>query len=109
MRQIILSLVGLSLAFGAPEAYAAGIAPSSAAIEIASGQRSGHVVHDLGLLPPPANTDNPTPGSASASKMNSAEPVPELATWALMLLCFIGLAVGGYKKGRRNRLSQGIE
>jgi hypothetical protein len=41
--------------------------------------------------------------------MNNAEPVPELATWAIMLLCFIGLAVAGYKKGRRNRLSPGIE
>lgn len=106
MRQIILVSFGLYLAIGALEACAAG-ARGGAPIEITSLKNSGHVVHDLGLLPPPENTDNPTP--ASASKMNSAEPVPELATWAMMLLCFIGLAVAGYKKGRRNRLSQGIE
>jgi hypothetical protein len=109
VRQIILSSVGLSLAFGAPEACAAGSAPSSAPIEIASDQRSGHVVHDLGLLPPPANADDPTARPASASKMNSAEPIPELPAWAMMLLCFIGLGLAGYKKGRRDRLSPGIE
>ncbi len=108
MRPIKLSAVGLYLALGAPDAFAAE-ARGSAPIEITSDQNSGHVVHNLGLLPPPANSDNPTPGPASASKMNRAEPVPELATWAMMLLCFIGLAVAGYKKGRRNRLSPGIE
>jgi hypothetical protein len=107
MRRIILCSVGLSLALGAPEAWAAG-ARGSAPIAITSDQNSGHVV-DLGLLPPPANSDDPTPGPASTSKMNSAEPVPELATWAMMLLCFIGLAVAGYKKGRRNRLLPGID
>jgi hypothetical protein len=108
VRRIILGSVGLSLALGAPEAWAAA-ARGNAPMAITSDQNSGHVVHDLGLLPPPANFDNPTPGPASTSKMNSAEPVPELATWAMMLLCFIGLAVAGYKKGRRNRLSPGIE
>jgi hypothetical protein len=108
VRWIILSAVGLSLALGAPDACAAEVR-GSAPIEITPDQSPGHVIHDLGLLPPPANSDNPTPGPASASKMNSAEPVPELATWAMMLLCFIGLAVAGYKKGRRNRLSPGIE
>jgi hypothetical protein len=108
VRPIILSAVGLHLALGAPDACATE-ARGTAPIEITSDQNSGHVVHDLGLLPPPANSDNPTPGPASASKMNNAEPVPELATWAIMLLCFIGLAVAGYKKGRRNRLSPGIE
>jgi hypothetical protein len=107
VRRIILGSVGLSLALGAPEAWAAG-ARGSAPIAITSDQNSGHVV-DLGLLPPPANSDDPTPGPASTSKMNSAEPVPELATWAMMLLCFIGLAVAGYKKGRRNRLLPGID
>lgn len=109
MRQIILSSVGLSLALWASEACAAGTAPGSSPIEIASDQNSGHVVHNLGLLPPPANSDNPTPGPASASKMNSADPIPELPTWAMMLLCFIGLALAGYKKRRRDRLSPGIE
>jgi hypothetical protein len=103
MRQIVLSLVASSLALGAP--FAGGVA----AAEVASVENSGHVVHDLGLLPPPANSDHPTPEPVSASEMNSAEPVPELPTWAIMLLCFIGLALAGYKKSRRDRLSPGLE
>jgi hypothetical protein len=109
VRQSILNVVGLSLALGAPEACAAGIAPGNAFVEIASDQNSGHVIHDLGFLPAPANSDDPTPGPASASKMNGAEPIPELPTWAMMLLCLMGLGLAGYKKGRRDRLSPGIK
>ena len=109
MRQIILSWVGLSLALGAPQAFAAGMAVGSAPVEVALIQNSDHVVHDLGVFPPPTDSDYPTPGPASTSKMNSAEPVPELPTWAIMLLCFIGLALAGYKKSRRDRLSPGLE
>jgi hypothetical protein len=107
VRWIILS-VGLTLALGAPDPCAAE-ARGSAPIEITPDQKSSHVVHDLGLLPPPVNSDNPTPGSASASKINTAEPIPELPTWAMMLLCLMGLGLAGIKNGRKDRLSPGIE
>ena len=109
MRQIILNAVGLYLALGVPEACAAGIAPGSAHIEIASDPNSSHLIHDLNILPPPANSDGPT--SAPASIINGAEsaPIPELPTWAMMLLCLMGLGLAGFKKGRKDRLSQGIE
>lgn len=107
--QIIFCTIGLSLALGVAEACAAGVTPGGAIVEIASDHSPGHAVHDLGLLPPPANLDNPA--SSSASTVNNAEatPVPELPTWAMMLLCLVGLGVAGFKKGRKDRLSPGIE
>jgi hypothetical protein len=41
--------------------------------------------------------------------VSNAEPVPELPIWALMLLFFGGLGLAKLKRGRKNRLSQGIE
>jgi hypothetical protein len=109
VRRIIFGSVLLSLALWASEACAAEMAAGSSPIEIASNHSPGHAVHDLGLLPPPTNSDNPTPGPESGSKTDSADPIPELPTWAMMLVCFIGLALAGYKKGRKDRLSPGIE
>jgi hypothetical protein len=109
MRQIILRTIGLSLALGATDACAA--MPGGADILIISDNNSGHAIHDLGLLPPPPNSDNPTPAPASASTVERSEaaPIPELPTWAMMLLCLMGLGLAGFKKGRKDRLSPGIE
>jgi hypothetical protein len=41
--------------------------------------------------------------------MSSAEAVPELPTWAMMLLCLAGLGLAGFKKSRKDRLSPGID
>jgi len=95
----------LSLAFGAAEARATPAAPTGAIIQVAS--NSTHPIHDLGDLPPPPDPDSTAP--ASASSVSSAEPVPELPTWAMMILCLAGLGLARFKRGRKNRLSQGIE
>jgi hypothetical protein len=105
----LLYTIGLSLALGSAGACAAGVAPRGAIIEIASDQNSHHVINDLGLLPPTANSANPIPAPSSASTVNNAEPIPELPTWAMMLLCLMGLGLAGYKKSRKDRLSPGIE
>jgi hypothetical protein len=34
---------------------------------------------------------------------------PESSAWALMALCVCGLGVAGFRRGRANRLSSGIE
>ena len=108
MRPILLYALGLSFALGAADAYAAGVAPSVAGIKMAPDQVSAHVIHDLGLLPS-ANSENSTAAPSSASTVSSAEPVPELPTWAMMLVCLLGLGFAGFKKGRKDRLSPGIE
>jgi len=97
----------LSLAFGAAEALATSAAPTGAIIHVAS--NSTHPIHDLGDLPPPPDADNPAPMSASASSVSSAQPVPELPIWAMLLLFFGGLGLARFKRGRKNRLSPGIE
>ena len=94
----------LSFAFGTAEARVEA-APTGAIIQVAS--NSTHPIHDLGNLPPPPDSDSTAP--ASASSVSSAEPVPELSTWAMMLLCLAGLGLAGFKKGRKNRLSPGID
>jgi hypothetical protein len=96
---------GLSLALGGMKACAAPAAPPSAVAQKASTARDA--LRDLGDLPPPTDTDSATP--ASASTVSSAESVPELPTWAMILLCFAGLALAGLKGGRKDRLSPGID
>jgi hypothetical protein len=108
--QIIPCTVGFALALGAAHACAAGVTPGGTDILTKSDNNSGHALHDLGLLSPaPPSSDSPTPTSASASTMSSAEAVPELPTWAMMLFCLAGLGLAGFKKGRKNRLSPGID
>jgi hypothetical protein len=97
----------LSLAFDAAEARATPAAPTGAIIQVAS--NSTHPIHDLGDLPPPPDADNPAPTSASASTVSSAQPVPELPIWAMLLLFFGGLGLAKLKRGRKNRLSPGLE
>jgi hypothetical protein len=41
--------------------------------------------------------------------VTSAEPVPELPIWAMLLLCFAGLGLARLKRGRKDRLSPGID
>jgi MYXO-CTERM domain-containing protein len=41
--------------------------------------------------------------------VSSAQAVPELPTWAMMILCLAGLGLARFKRRRKNRLSQGIE
>jgi hypothetical protein len=107
--QIILRTIGLSLALGVAGAYAAGVTPDGAAVLTLSDRTPAHAVHDLGLLPPPGASDNPTPAPSSASTASSAEPIPELPTWAMMLVFFMGLGLAGFKRGRKDRLSPGIQ
>jgi hypothetical protein len=105
--KIMVWTVSLSLALGATESRAAQAGPAGAIVQGTS--NSGQIIRDLGLLPPPPDSDNPTPTSGSASMVSSVEPVPELPTWAMMLLCLAGLGLAGFKKGRKNRLSPGID
>jgi hypothetical protein len=103
--QIILCTVGFSLALGATGARATQAASAAAIVQPAS--NSGDASRDLGALPPPRDSDNPTP--ASASPASSAEPIPELPTWVMMLVLFLGLGLAGFKKGRKDRLSPGMD
>ena len=105
--KVIVFAVGLSLALGAAEAGAAQAAPTGAVAH--SESTGGDAFHDLGDLPPPPASDNPTPASASASSVSSAEPVPELPIWAMLLLCFAGLGLARLKRARKDRLSPGID
>jgi len=104
--QILLCAVGLCLALGAPDARAAGVAPG-AAVQTSSGP----VLRDLGVAAPAANSEDPAQALSSAPAVSSADatPVPELPIWAMLLLCFVGLGIAGFKRGRKNRLSPGIE
>jgi hypothetical protein len=101
----IVCAIGLFLAFGATQASAAQADPTRALVQTVS--NSTQPTRDLGDLPPPGDPDNPTP--ASTSTVSSAEPVPELPTWAMILLCFAGLGLAGFKRGRKDRLSPGLE
>ena len=103
--RVIACTIGLSLAFGAAQASAR--QPAAGAAIAQSASISGDAVQDLGALQPAPDSENPTP--ASTSTVSSAEPVPELPTWAMILLCFAGLGLAGLKRGRKDRLSPGIE
>jgi hypothetical protein len=111
MRLSLLYAVGLSFTLGMAEVYAAGVSPSGTIIPAASEHNSGHAIHDLGLAPPTASSDDPAPTASLASTASSADAtsVPELPTWGMMLLFFVGLGIAGFKKGRKDRLSPGIE
>jgi hypothetical protein len=103
--KVIVCAIGLSLALGAAEAGAAQVAPTGAVAHPASTARDA--IRDLGDLPPPPDSDSTAP--ASASSVSSAEPVPELPTWAMMILCLAGLGLARFKRGRKNRLSPAID
>ncbi len=106
---ILLCAAGLSLALGVADPCAAGVPAKGAITQPASDHNSNQDTHDLGLLAPGANSDDPSPQLSSASSVGSAEPVPELPTWAMMFVCFLGLGLAALKKGRKDRLSPGIE
>jgi hypothetical protein len=103
--KIVVCTITLPMALGAAEARAHQTAPAPAFIQTVS--NSGHAIQDLGDLPPPPDSDGPTPESASS--VTSAEPVPELPTWAMMILCLAGLGLAKFKRGRKDRLSPGLE
>jgi hypothetical protein len=103
--KVIVYAIGLSLALGAGEASAAQADPAGVLVQTVS--NSTHPIQDLGDLPPPPDSDSAAP--ASASSVSSAEPVPELPIWAMLLLCFAGLGLARLKRGRKDRLSPGIE
>jgi hypothetical protein len=105
--KIILCTLSLSLALCAVEARAAQTATVGAIVQTAS--NSTHPIRDLGDLPPPPDADNQTPTSASVSTVSSAQPVPELQIWAMLLLFFGGLGLARLKRGRKDRLSPGLE
>jgi hypothetical protein len=102
--KVIALGIGLSLALGL-----AGTAQADAAgVLIQTASNSTHPIQDLGDLPPPPDSES-APAFASTSGVSSAEPVPELPTWAMILLCFAGLGLAGLKRGRKDRLSPGID
>jgi hypothetical protein len=103
--KLIVCALGLSLTLAAAEARAAQTAPLGATGQTAP--NSNHPTRDLGDLPPPPDADSSTP--ASASSVGSAEPVPELPIWAMLLLCFAGLGLARFKRGCKDRLSPGLE
>jgi hypothetical protein len=103
--EIIVCTIVLSLALGAVEARAAETTPPQALIQTLANPQNP--THDLGDLPPPPDADTPSP--ASASTVSSAEPVPELPIWTMLLLCFAGLGLARFKRGRKDRLSSGLE
>jgi hypothetical protein len=104
--KVIICAIGLSLALGVAGGHATPAAPTSAVTDQASTARDA--IRDLGDLPPPPDSDSAAPASASSS-VSSAEPVPELPIWAMLLLCFAGLGLARLKRGRKDRLSPGIE
>jgi hypothetical protein len=104
--KVIVCTIGLYLAVDIAEAGAAQADPASVLIQTVS--NSTHPIQDLGDLPPP-DSDSTASASASAPSVSSAEPVPELPTWAMMILCLAGLGLAGFKRSRKGRLSPGIE
>jgi hypothetical protein len=105
--KVIARAIGLSLALGAAEACAAPLAPPATIAQPGSTARDA--IRDLGDLPPPTDSVSTAPASTSTSSVSSAEPVPELPTWAMMILCLAGLGLARFKRGRKDRLSPGIE
>jgi hypothetical protein len=104
--KVIAFAIALPLALGVAEARAAQAGPASTLIQTVSS--SAHPIQDLGDLPPPPDADTPA-ASASASIVSNAQPVPELSTWAMMILCLAGLGLATFKRGRKDRLSPGLE
>jgi hypothetical protein len=104
--KVIVCTIGFSLALGMAEAGAAQADPAGVLIQTSN---STHPIQDLGDLPPPPDLDSAASASASASSVSGAEPVPELPTWAMMILCLAGLGLARFKRGRKGRLSPGIE
>jgi hypothetical protein len=105
--KVIVCAFGLSLALGAAHAGATQADVASALIRTVSNPT--HPIQDLGDLPQPPDSDRTAPASASASTVSSAEPVPELPIWAMLILCFAGLGLARFKRGRKDRLSPGLE
>jgi hypothetical protein len=103
--KVIVCAIGLSLTLGAAEA---GAAQASLAGAIAQ-PASTAPIRDLGDLPPPPDSDRTAPESTAAPSVSSAEAVPELPTWAMMVLCLAGLGLARFKRGRKNRLSPAID
>ena len=103
-------LISLFVALVTPYAVVAE-APRAEATIVASNDDADYSLDDLGPLSPHAGSGSPTSPPSSAGNMTStaATPSPELPTWAMRLLCLLGLGLAGLKKGRRNRLSPGIE
>ncbi|HEY1780650.1 MAG TPA: hypothetical protein VGG79_09510 [Roseiarcus sp.] len=106
---VLLYAVGLSLAIGVADPCAGAVQPQGAIVRSASDHNSDQDTHDLGFFAPAATSDDPAPQPSSASTAGGAEAVPELPIWAMMFVCFLGLALAGLKKGRKDRLSPGIE
>jgi hypothetical protein len=42
---------------------------------------------------------------ASVSAASASDPVPELSTWVMMVVGFIGLGLGGYRQSRKARMA----
>jgi hypothetical protein len=103
--KVIVCAIGLSLTLGAAEAGAAQVTLAAAIAQPASTAP----IRDLGDLPPSPDSDGTGPESTAASSVSSAEAVPELPTWAMMVLCLAGLGLARFKRGRKNRLSPAIE
>ena len=95
------------MALGAADACAAPADPVSPLIQIASDP--SRATRDLGDLPPPADSDDAATAPASGSTVSSAQPIPELPIWAMLILCFAGLGMARFRRGRKDRLSPGLE
>jgi hypothetical protein len=105
--KLFFCTAGLLLTFGGLEARSAETARAPGLIH--SVVHSGDPVQDLGNLPPPADADSSAPTSSSSATVSAAQPVPELPIWAMLLVFFGGLGLAKMKRGRRDRLSPGLE
>ena len=105
--KVIVCAIALTLTLGAAEAGASEVGSTAAIFQPAS--NSHETIRDLGGLLPPTDPNSGASESTGVSSVSSAEPVPELPTWAMMVLCLAGLALARVKRSRKNRLSPAID
>jgi hypothetical protein len=103
----LLFTIGLFLALGLAELCIPAMAgPDRAAITKVD-EILDLSIQDLGLLPAPGSSGASTPATVAIE--SRSQPIPELPTWTMMLIFFMGLGLAVFKRGRKDRLSPGID